>query len=196
MAMGLDLISGVFAAAATHWVVNGLPIEATYLKSESSGCAMAGARAAAWRKAGKAVVEQRIEKWCVVGTVIERYWVSEQWQASPVGSVGAFGWRVRLPLLGRKHLGHSSHLSWPIDLVDPAISARIQFRSSQDNLDTHHQKTLSAFMADGQSSKAAGTPISNLSPLRISRLNNGELVISGSSPSARYSVVIQRIGER
>ncbi len=100
--MGIDLISGVFAAAATHWVINGLPVEATYLKSVSSGCVAASARASVWRQTGKKVTEKRVGQWCVVGTVIDRYWVSEQWLAENAGSQETYGWRVRLPLGQRK----------------------------------------------------------------------------------------------
>lgn len=190
--MAVDLISGVFAAAAAHWVINGLPIEATYLKSASSGCIVASARASVWRQAGKRVAEQRVGQWCVVGTVIDRHWVSEQWHAEPAGSHGTYGWRVRLPLGSYAGSSQFSQLGWPIDLMDPTISARIQFRASLDSLDTHHQKTLQSITSDTGAVQAVTTPITNKNPLRISRLANGALVVSGSSAGSRYSVVIQR----
>ena len=190
--MGIDLISGVFAAAAAHWVINGLPVEATYLKSASPGCIAASARASDWRKAGRKVTEQRVGHWCVVGTVIDRYWVSEQWQAYSTGGFGAYGWRVRLPLGRQRQTPQLPRQSFPIDLVDPAISARIQFRSSLDSLDIHHQKTLHSIAADTQTSQVESTSSATQNHLRISRLRNGALVVSGSSAGSRYSVVVQR----
>lgn len=190
--MAIDLISGVFAATAVHWVINGLPVEATYLKSASSGCVAASQRATVWRQAGKKVAEQRVGQWCVVGTVVDHYWVSEQWQAESAGGPGAYGWRVRLPLVRHKEPSTSIQPSWPLDLFDPAISARIRFRASLDSLDTHHQKTLRSMALDPRDFPAVSAPIVNKNPLRISRLVNGVLVVSGSSAGARYSVVIQR----
>jgi len=112
------------------------------------------------------------------------------------GSSGAYGWRVRLPLSGGSNPALPARLAWPLDLVDPTIATRIQFRSSLDSLDTHHQKTLALIAGKDQLSAAPSVETSQGNPLRISRLRNGQLVVSGNSVGTRYSVVIQRAQTR
>lgn len=193
MAAGVDLIAGVVAAATSHWVINGLPLEATYLQSGSAGCAVATARANDWRKTGKRVVEQRVGQWCVVGTAIDGYWLSEQWQAQSISRKGAYGWRVRIPLRASFRTALTKQSDWALDVLDPSISTRIQFRSSLDSLDAHHQKSL-RILGDGVPHPQSSDPRNSAgNPLRVSRLSTGDLVVSGSSSGSRYSVVVQRV---
>lgn len=196
MTTGIDLLSGVLASAALQWVVNGLPIEATYLTAPHVGCAVASARAKHWRESEKIVAEQRVGEWCVVGTVIDGYWVSEQWRAASLSIGSAVGWRIRSPLPGQRVSGPAKKTDWPIDVVDPSISTRVQFRWSLDPIDLHHEKTLIALAGSKVFRRNPSIVSRSNRPLLLSRLQSGELVVSGASNNARYSVVIQQVEKR
>jgi hypothetical protein len=179
-----------------QWVLNGLPVEATYLTSSQNGCEIAAARAKDWRRTNKAVVEQRVGDWCVVGTVADGYWVSEQWRVHSAAAVGATGWRVRTLLRGLRMSTGTTSGGWQIDMVDPQISARIQFRSSHDDLQTHHTKTLSVLTGESRLAGHGSVSSARGRGLLLSRTKTGTVVLSGAATSGRYSVVIQKIGER
>jgi hypothetical protein len=194
--MGLEMLSGVLASAAIHWVVNGLPIEATYVTAPQLGCDVAAARAATWRRSGRHVTEKRVGEWCVVGSVIDGYWVSEQWHVASTSTSRASGWRIRTPLSGSRVSGSSRHTEWSIDVVDPAIFTRVKFRSSRDRLDVHHDKTIAALTGGNAFVRDQEDPMRSGRPLRMSRLHTGDLVLSGATNGLRYSVVIQRLEKR
>lgn len=139
------LITKTIASATLSLIVNGTPVQASFLHGSAPGCEMSAHTATQWRSAGAVVVEQRAGDWCTVGRVADGYWLAEQWQAKASVGNKSRGWLVRIPLKreqGWRDSSHSRQSTWPLDVFDNEISARIRYRQSFDLPDDHHQKSL------------------------------------------------------
>lgn len=184
-------------AAMLSLLVNGVPLQATYLQGDRDGCDVVRETARQWQKHhGVQAAQVKLEGWCTVGAVISGQWVSEQWRTQRVlGKVT--GWRVVIPLAQRQagvSTGAGVHISdahsWHLDVFDREIATRIRYRQSLQSLDHHHQQSHRAL------GKASVLPVSSPSanhPLRLSRHRNGEVLVSGRHPDGgSYSVLIER----
>lgn len=183
-------------AAMLSMMLNGLPIQATYLQGDRDGCRLAEETANDWKKQpGVTPVQIRVAQWCTVGAVISGQWVSEQWRADAINGRTS-GWRIVMPL--HKQVGtaagiHRRDLAqdpWQLDVIDPQIATRIRYRQSLQGLDAHHQESQRT------TGKPLALPIASSKPeqpLRLSRHRNGEVLVSGRHPDGgSYSVLIER----
>lgn len=139
------VITKTIASAALSLIVNGIPVQASFLNGSVPGCEMSAHTAKQWRSAGAFVVEQRVGDWCTVGRVAEGYWLAEQWQTNAFVGNRSRGWLVRIPLKrvqGVQDHPHSRQAPWPLDVFDDEIKARIRYRQSFSLPDDHHQKSL------------------------------------------------------
>jgi len=199
----MELMTGVTVMGVISMVMNGLPVEATQIRSSQSGCELVAKAARAWRTPTRAVSETTIGRWCSVGTVADGYWVSEQWDRA-MHQGWSRGWRVRIPVAAIRAASsqHSTRFAvaatnvWGLNLLDSTLGTGIRFRQSSQGLDLHHQRTL---LLASPARWGTGLPgvepaISRTShPLRLSRMANGTLILSGRDPSGgSYSVLIDR----
>lgn len=189
--------SAAAGAAMLSLLVNGVPLQATYLQGDRDGCDAVRDTARQWQKQhGVQAVHTKLDGWCTVGAVISGQWVSEQWRTQRIHGK-ANGWRVVIALAQRGAVPPSmgSHQApdvnqWHLDVFDPEIATRIRYRQSLRSLDHHHQeshRTLDKTAA----MPALNTPAAH--PLRLSRHRNGEVLVSGRHPDGgSYSVLIER----
>lgn len=193
----MPLTSAAAGAAMLSLVVNGLPMQASYLQSDRDGCDAAQETARLWQKDLRVKpVQTRLDGWCTVGAVIGSQWVSEQWR-TPMVSGKTSGWRVVIPLgehqrspLQTRQTVVSALDAWHLDVVDAQIATRIRYRQSLQGLDQHHQES---HRAAGGIPMPATIQVSPEHPLRLSRHRNGEVLISGRHPDGgSYSVLIER----
>ncbi|MEY3740217.1 MAG: hypothetical protein RLZZ192_893, partial [Pseudomonadota bacterium] len=128
--------------------------------------------------------------------VVDGYWISEQWKALSAKPGVSDGWRLKIRLIAdtQKSLTHQS--DWQINLKDPAIGARVLFRSSLQSLDQHHQTTIKLLGEKVLRPSPTGVGVQHERSIQLSRLQRGDVVVSGSASGSRYSVVIQRVFER
>lgn len=189
--------SSVAGATVLSLLMNGVPVQATYLQSDRNGCDVTRETARTWNKESQVhAVETRVGDWCSVGAIISGQWVSEQWRVQMVNGKTT-GWRIVMPL--NKDVGASSTTahyrnaasdSWHLDIVDPQIATRIRYRQSLQSLDMHHQESQ---RATGRPGEPMATKSATENPLRLSRDRNGEVLLSGRHPDGgSYSVLIER----
>jgi hypothetical protein len=216
--------STTLAATTLSLLLNGAPLESTYLRSADPSCLITQKAAAAWRAQGHRVVEKTIAEWCSVGTVIAGDWVAEQWRQIP-GRAGSEGWRITIPLakagagnrLGLGPAGGPAHSSassasaiaigsasrpWGLQVHDRGIQSAIQVRRSLNDLQTHHQETLALIGREISGSKLSGPlrgplteQIIRRSPQSlVSEVGHGVMVISAQTPALGSYSVVIRRG--
>lgn len=195
--MPTEFFAAKAAATALSMVINGVPVQATYLNGELDACQMSSRTAKHWRSSGKKVIEERVADWCTVGTVIADRWVSEQWRSPSSGSVRpsgrpAFGWRIEMPLSSVGSPNSPGRVEWPLDILDFGISSRIRFRQSARTLDAHHRESQALVGDFGKAIPIASTD-SATSGFLLSQAGGGDLLLSGPHPDGgSYSIVIKR----
>lgn len=169
--------------------VGGVDLNAAYLHSVQSGCAIASQRAQEWRREGRLAIEQQVGKWCVVGAVVGAEWIAEQWDST--ASPGrARGWRIRIPLGQAAARTAVTKSDWPLDVTDRHLGARIQMRHSLQTLDDHHQATL---MRLKKTDRLQAASTRELPGGRLTTFAQGQVLLSGKEPlSGSYSILIQR----
>lgn len=186
------LTSATAAGAVTlALMINGMPVQATYLQTDQDGCEAARRSAQEWRQtAGVHPVQTKVANWCVVGAVIAQQWVSEQWRTTSVAGKTA-GWRIVMPL--KAVVASDKDVikqPWNLDVQDPGIATRIRYRQSLQSLDLHHRESQ---RASGSKEVMSSASTADDRPLKISRDRNGEVLISGRHPDGgSYSVLIDR----
>ena len=211
------MLSPIVAAGVVTMMVNGTPIEATYLHSTLPGCVQSKQTARTWRSENQIVVEQAIGPWCVAGTVIDHYWVAEQWAANegvsaqdnrairgteathkalPKG-VQATGWRIRIPLSALQKRPTLTRSDWGIDLVDSSINTRFRFRQSPLGLEHHHRKSLTMSGQDefraSHVSTFRGREGALQHPVLLTRKPDGGVLLSGRTQRGEsFSALIER----
>lgn len=184
-------------AAMLSMMLNGVPIQATYMQAERDGCRLAEETANEWKKqTGVTPVQIRVANWCTVGAVIAGQWVSEQWRANVLNGKSS-GWRIVMPLhrnvgaltadINQKDIAYDP---WQLDVIDPQIATRIRYRQSLKGLDAHHQESQ---LTTGKPLASAIASSKTAQPLRLSRHRNGEVLLTGHHPDGgSYSVLIER----
>jgi hypothetical protein len=146
------LITKTIATAGLSLMVNGIPVNASFLKGNAPACEMSASTAKNWRATGAVVVEQRVGAWCIAGKVADGYWLAEQWRKGFSTDKTSTGWLVRIPLhaRSRQHANgsHSRQSLWPLEVFDAEIKTSLKYRQSFASLDDHHRKSLSATQRD------------------------------------------------
>lgn len=174
-------------ASALSLVINGVPIQATYMHGQQPGCRLAQETAAVWRRENRIVMEREVNQWCVVGTLHGGTWVSEQWRNTKDGK-SSEGWRIVIPITFDANVPATSGAN--IDLVDHSINTQILYIQSRQDVKTQHYLALKKRGADNLSQPEN---LTSRNPLLINRLMNGDLLITGSHPDGgSYSVEIKR----
>lgn len=188
--MATELLAAKAAAGALSLVINGTPVQATYLQGGVEACEMSARAAQVWRRSGKKVIERRVAEWCTAGTVIAGRWVSEQWRNQP--SIGSFGWRVEIPLSSVQSAAAADRGQWPLDVMDHSISTRVRYRQSTQGLFAHHRESHA--LAGGASGRSAlVSSQSDRGPFHLSPLGKNDFLLSGRHPDGgSYSIVIER----
>ena len=187
--MGMESLSAVVSTVMMSFVMNGVPVQARFMQANAHACDLVRRQALEWRQQKHMVVEKRVAEWCVAGTTINGRWVSVQWRQSDPRSL-ANGWHVEIPLQSssRSVLEAQAPAPWAFDLQDRSINTRIRFRQSPSGLSSHHL----------DSSRWAGAQAKELStdpraPIQLSRLRDGQILLSGRHPEGgAYSVLIER----
>lgn len=146
------LITKTIATTALSLMVNGIPVNASFLKGNAAACEMSASTARNWRAAGAFVIEHYVGDWCIAGRVADGYWLAEQWRRGLSTDKTSTGWLVRIPLKvqSRESLNVSSSRQnlWPLEVFDAEIKTRLKYRQSLASLRDHHRKSLSAAQKD------------------------------------------------
>lgn len=174
-------------ASALSLVINGVPLQATYLHGQQPGCRLAQETAAVWRSENRIVMEREVNQWCVVGTLHGRTWISEQWR-NTIDGKSSEGWRIVMPIAFDASVSAAAGTN--IDLVDHSINTRILYSQSRQDVKTQHHLALKRRGVDNLSQLEN---LTSRNPLLINRLINGDLLITGNHPDGgSYSVEIKR----
>lgn len=177
------------ALASLALQIGGIDLDATYLRGDRPGCAITAQRAKDWRREGRAAIEQRVGKWCVVGAVIGDQWVAEQWDSDAPPNQ-AQGWRVRIPLRQMQRAATAAKPDWPFGVVDRQLGVRIQLRHSLQALADHHEASLLSLQ---KQVGLIGGITRDLLDGRLTTFAQGQILLSGKDPLlGSYSVLIQR----
>ncbi len=210
--------SAAIAATTLSLLLNGVPLQSTYLRSADPPCLMTQKVAASWRAQGHRVVEKTLSQWCSVGTVIAGRWVAEQWRQAP-GQTGSEGWRVHIPLDKFASASTKSassvtsaasaasatsalsavHIPWGLQVHDLGIRSAIQVRRSSSDLEVHHKATIGLISRESGGVAALGAfkeQVIRRSPhALVSQVGHGVTVVSAQTQATgSYSVVIRRQG--
>ena len=204
--------SAAIAATTLSLLLNGVPLQSTYLRSADPPCLMTQKVAASWRAQGHRVVEKTLSQWCSVGTVIAGRWVAEQWRQAP-GQTGSEGWRVHIPLdkfasastksassvTSAASAFSTARAPWGLQVHDLGIRSAIQVRRSSSGLEVHHKATIGLISRESGGVAALGAfkeQVIRRSPhALVSQVGHGVTVVSGQTQATgSYSVVIRRQG--
>lgn len=181
------------ASSVLSLMLNGVPIQASYLESKEAPCEAAKQAAAKWTTQGFLVAESEVAGWCTAGTVIDGTWIAEQWRRVRPATLSQ-GWRLAIPLAGSQARGRLTGIKSGLEIVDLDVKAQISVQRSPSDPVSHHRKSLAAAGEKNLRGFSGTSPIGEEGSTHlISRVGRHGLIVTGAeSGVGSYSVVIKR----